>query len=259
MLWIIIISANMFFYQNCAQNDMSFTDMQQLNSIDDIVGGPPREIVEIPPEEEFIPSEVPHFECKSFVETDLRNADSGTTIEIPARNLNGVCYVFKLMDAMATVTSKTTDMERDHEVVSRDHDKGSGQNYPYVMGKSNLHIKLNDARRILLSGDAQGSGHILVDNFILVGVKPLGGRNDYNRQYIAYGTKDSGVNPGGDPQVVFRDILVDLIPFASSGTSSITPLALENKISVGHFYQFDIRSLDAGSVAKMSDIYLLIQ
>lgn len=263
LLWVGLASASLIFYQNCAQNDMSFTSTVDSHTIDDdIIGGGPREIVEIPEEEEFIPSEIEEFSCQSYVEYDMRNGSGSTPLEIPARSASGECYVLKLIDALASTPSPTSNLERDTEVISRDHDIKNNdhrdRNYPYTMGKVNLHIKLNGQRNILLSGDSQGLADILVDNFILVGVKAVGGRNDYYRQYLAYGTSDSSIVGDGN-KIAFRDSVVELLPFASKGTSSIAPLALENRISVGHFYQFDIRALDAGGTARLSDIYMIIR
>lgn len=215
----------------------------------------------IPEEQLFSSSEVSDFQCLQYVEVSLE-AVSETKWNIPKRTDEGFCYYVKIAAAIRSQSSKESGMLRDLEITSRDHDLPYADsiniNNPYIMAKQKLSFLLSDQRKILIAGGASAEDSILVDNFILVGLSPVGIAGEINREYLAYGTSDSSISID-DNKVLLNGDSVELIPFGSGGTSTIKAIALENKMAVGYIFNLDIRLLDAGGQAHMSEIYLVIQ
>lgn len=230
-----------FAFQNCSESKMTFA--------------------EIPAGELFSSSEAPEFQCLQYIEVSLSDINSQRW-DIPARTEDGLCYYVKIAEAMPVQSSKESGMSRDADVVSRDHNEslaeGLKTNNPYVMAKQKLSFMLSDQRKILIAGGPSELDPILVDNFILVGVSAEGMAENINRQYLAYGTSDSSVFLDSN-KVLYRNYQVGLIPFATGGTSTVNAIALENQMAIGYVFNLDIRLLDAGGSAHMSDIYLIIQ
>lgn len=228
-------------FQNCSESKMTFA--------------------EIPEGELFSSSEAAEFQCLQYVEVAIADIDSQRW-NIPARTADGLCYYVKIAEAMPVQPSKDSGMVRDSDVVSRDHNyslaDGLKTNNPYVMAQQKISFLLSDQRKILIAGGPSESDPILVDNFILVGVSAEGMAENITRQYLAYGTSDSSVFVDSN-KVLYRNYQVGLIPFATGGTSTVSAIALENKMAIGYVFNLDIRLLDAGGSAHMSDIYLIIQ
>lgn len=228
-------------FQNCSESKMTFA--------------------EIPEGELFSSSQAAEFQCLQYVEVSLSDIGSQRW-DIPARTEEGVCYYVKIAEAMPVQSSKDSGMGRDSDVVSRDHNfslaDGLKTNHPYVMAQQKISFSLSDQRKILVAGGPSELDPILVDNFILVGVSAEGMAENINRQYLAYGTSDSSVFTDSN-KVLYKNYQVGLIPFATGGTSTVNAIALENKMAIGYAFNLDIRLLDAGGAAHMSDIYLIIQ
>jgi hypothetical protein len=198
----------------------------------------------------------PRPSCQKFV---TLTASDGQLLDIPALTSDGICYIVKLI-SKSDYDPSSKNPKSDIEVVSRDHDKSVSDSnithHPYALGSKTLRLTFNDQRALRLSGAANDTASILVDNFILVGISlsTMKGTPSY---YKAYGTKDSCVN--GNDHVLFQNVAIPLTAFATGGTSTIRPLDLEGVTELKKEYTLDVRALDAGSVGHNSDIYLLIK
>lgn len=197
------------------------------------------------------------FKCLKVTEltmNELRN--------VPARTSEGVCYAVKLMSGIANSDSNLS-ANTDSEVVSRDHDSGNGSTRnPYILGAFTSEINLAGERVVKLSGGLDATKKILVDNFILTGVYPVStndSANDRTKYYKVRGTSDSTILSNSQYGVMFRTTLLPVIPFGTSGTSSLAPIDISAEITPNLPYMLDIRALDCGGSRELSDIYLLFQ
>jgi hypothetical protein len=114
-------------------------------------------------------------------------------------------------------------------------------------------------RNVVLSGAADSTTKITVDNFILVGLKPASA--SFNASYYhAYGTSDSTIMYNGNSDnILLQNSPVLLQPFGSGGTSTLTPLQVDGQMQVGSPTEVDVRALDCGGIGNNSDIYIVFQ
>lgn len=191
------------------------------------------------------------YNCKNVIKltyTDFLN--------MPIRDSIGTCYAVKLFDRIENTKSSLT-INRDSEVISRNHDAGPTQINPYALGKALIEFKLAGPRTVKLAGGLDAQSPIKVDNYVLVGLYPKDLTTTTDR-YKAYGTKDSTID-AKETSISFRSSMVGLTPFASNGTATLAPLEIVNQADVSLNYILDIRALDCGGARELSDIYLLFQ
>ena len=197
----------------------------------------------------FQTTQVADFTCQHLT---VLTAQSGDILHVPARDGMGECIAYKILDKIANSSSKLT-QALDNDVISRDHDTGSGdpnvQRHPYLMGSKPLNIVLDGPRSVLLSGSSDDKTNILVDNFVVIGV---------DGSYKAYGTKDSTID-ASQSMIQFKNQPLALTAFATGGTSSIAPLAIDAMIRLGTPIALDVRAEDCGGSREMSDIYLVFK
>ena len=203
------------------------------------------------------------FACKSLV--TLTSASDLMTI--PARTADGICYAYKMASAIPVGASNLT-TTIDTQVISRNHDSGSGNpaitHNPYEMGLFQGQFNLLGGRVVKLSGGPDATTHILVDNFVLMGVYPsaTGAPADLTTAYQAMGTSDSSIaNAQGvdTHSISFMNQLIPVLAFATGGTSSVAPVDITVKSPPNQVQTLDIRALDCGGSRNMSDIYILFQ
>lgn len=192
------------------------------------------------------------FQCSSVINltsaADLQN--------IPARTVEGLCYSYKMADAIANSASSLTTAV-DADVVSRNHSGGSATRNPYLMASIKLDVKLGGGRVVKLAGGSNATSPILVDNFLLVGVYPSNTAiTDWATYYNAYGTSDSTV---ANNSILFHNQNILLQPFGGGGTSTIAPLDISKFIFPLTSYTLDIRAEDCGGARQLSSLYLLFQ
>ena len=224
------------FFQNCGQPGAISSNSIDSSSLANLVHG----------------AAAGEFTCQTVV-----LLPASATINIPARSANGTCYAVKLFDAIAQSASSLT-TQIDYEVVSRDHDsKTFATRNPYLLGRSFFDLILEGPRKVKLSGGLSVSTQILVDNFVLVGIYPLGAqpRKDF---YKSFGTKDSTID-AGETFIGFRNDQIPLQPFASAGTATVTPLEIITDLQTNTGFTVDIRALDCGGARALSDVYALFQ
>lgn len=197
------------------------------------------------------------FQCRSFVVLPATEQ-----LSIPPRTAEGICYSVPIMNRIANSSSRlTTQLEMD--VVSRDHDVWAPRRNPYVLGKYQANVQIQGPRVVKLAGGLSTTSPIRVDNFLLFGLFPQSQMDanpnqvDISTSYKAMGTSDSVV-PGVNG-ILFRDIPIPVIPFASAGTSTIAPLDLSQSLTPNLPYVLDLRALDCGGSRELSDIHLLFQ
>ncbi len=237
------------FFQNCGQpGDISVSspNLDNLSELQNPIG-PSGTSSDLPRGEP-----AGDFTCQSVV-----LLPSSSNLSIPARSGNGICYAVKLFDAIEQSPSNLS-LNFDQEVISRDHEAGSfTTRNPYVLGSTLFNLKLEGPRNVKLSGGLSSSASIQIDNFVLVGIYPLGVQpiTDF---YKSYGTKDSTID-SAQAYIEFRKKQILLHPFASGGTATVVPLELVNDLQVNTDYTIDIRALDCGKVRKLSDVYALFQ
>jgi hypothetical protein len=204
----------------------------------------------------FNPATAGTYQCRSYVEI---YPQGGQQLAIPARDAKGTCYYVKLIGA-AYYQPSSSNGQLDSEIVSRNHDvpnyTANDLRHPYLLGNATLGISMEGARSLVLSGGADSSSSILVDNFILVGLAPASQAGN-PAFYKAYGTSDSTVQNSG--AIAFKQTPVYLTPFATGGTSTIAPLPIDGSMQTNQSYQLDVRALDCGIVGRSSDIYLVVQ
>jgi hypothetical protein len=208
----------------------------------------------------FNPSQTPEFKCQSI---QMISLPSSGALNIPARGDDGVCYAVKLINK-SNWSPSNNNPNSDQQVISRNHASSiyndpSLIHAPYLLGSALLDVYLQGERSILLSGGANASSNITVDNFVLIGVMPSSQNSDPHF-YKAYGTADSTVIYNGNTDnIMFMNQAVALTPFASGGTSTIKPLAIDGEMQVKQNYTLDIRAEDCGGSGNNSDIYLVFQ
>lgn len=229
-------------FQNCSDTMMQFS--------------------EIPEKDLFTYGEAPEYICQRYEEISLDDVKKDLW-EIPARSADGTCLYVKIANQLPVQASASSGLAQDSEVVASDHGKTStAENYytanPYIMASEKIQFRLADRRNLLLVGGLGENKTLLVDNFVLVGVTPVGYVQDISKNYLAYGTADSSAFRDKS-KVIVRESLVDVIRFASGGTSVVEPVPLQNKLAVGYNFFLDIRALDCGGSAHLSEIYLVIQ
>ncbi len=196
------------------------------------------------------------FKCSSVQKISLTDP-----IKIPVRTgSEGVCYAYKLFDAIANGASSLTQV-RDTTVVARNHDSGVAYQSPYSMNKALINFTLSGPRVAKLSGGVDINSPIKVDNFVLVGLYPkaLSTTSVTNANfYSAHGTSDATVTSSVN-YVLLNNNQIKLTPFASGGTATVTPLEIVHEADTNLDYILDIRSLDCGGKREQSEIYLVFQ
>ena len=235
----LLILAVLFvaFFQNCGQpGDLALKSAGQIADTSLIPAGTP----------------AGDFTCQTVV-----LLQSSPNLVIPARSGNGTCYAVKLFDAIAHSKSNLTS-QLEYDVVSRNHDTGGlPTRNPYSLGSSLFNLRLEGPRKVKLSGGLSASARILVDNFILVGIYPLGSQ-PLKYSYKSYGTKDATID-SGETYIEFKNDQIPLQPFASGGTATVEPLELVNDLQAMADYTIDLRALDCGGSRELSDVYALFQ
>jgi hypothetical protein len=198
------------------------------------------------------PQDIPEFKCSSITVVTIGGGGGSDILDIPARSADGACFAFKLMDAIASSSSGNTTVS-DNEVISRNHEAGSSERHPYLMGRTTLKVNLRGVRKLRLSGAADDATPILVDNFVLVGFGPVGG----NLNYKAYGPSDSAVAATNSVRLNGEDLAVEA--FASGGVATIGLLDVTQPMQKDVTYKIDVRAEDCGGTRNLSDIYLVFQ
>ncbi|MES2854835.1 MAG: hypothetical protein V4692_03175 [Bdellovibrionota bacterium] len=195
-------------------------------------------------------SNLPPFACTQHI---TLTPDSLGNLDVPARATDGKCYAIKILSATANSASTLTTVV-DSQIQSRNHGAGSATRNPYVLGAARLNIALVGARPIIVAGNKAGTAQILVDNFLFVAINsPSNGIAEKG----AFGTTDSTI-PGTN-HILYNGQPVQITPFGSAGTSSITPLQLEGKVPINQRFELDVRALDCGSARENSDLWLVFQ
>lgn len=197
------------------------------------------------------------FTCKTTIAIA---PGPGGVINVPARTGDGTCYAIQLMSSIANSPSSLTSTI-DTQVTSRNHDVDAGNpndvHSPYEMGQALVNFNLGGARVVKISGAADPTTPILVDNFVLRGLYPQGTAVVDSTYYTAYGTSDSTVYATGG--VLFEGGVVPLIPFATGGTSTVTPLDLSPLVTPAQTYTLDLRAEDCGGARQLSNIFLIFE
>lgn len=194
------------------------------------------------------------FKCSKFTVINL--AAGSTSINIPSRS-EGECFSIKLFDAIQNSSSKLTTL-KDLEVISSNHDSNSPQIHnPYVLGSAKINFKLGGPRVVKLSGGANSTSPILVDNFVVSGIFPAKVTPQASH-YSAHGTKDSTVDTNRT-HILLKDSPIQLKAFASGGTASVAPLEIVKEADTNLDYILDIRALDCGGSRELSEVHLLFQ
>lgn len=201
------------------------------------------------------------FKCKKVEVLSMQDLSN-----IPSRTSAGICYAVKLMSSIAN-SSSSLNRQLDTEVISRNHDNGASNplatRNPYILNTFKNEVLIKGERVIKLAGGADATKKILVDNFVLTGVYPVS-NNESAAQLVSHykvrGTSDSAVkDSAGNLGVLFRNILLPVIPFGDAGTSSVAPIDISAEIIPNVPHVIDIRALDCGGSRELSDIYLLFQ
>jgi len=192
------------------------------------------------------------FKCLKIVELPYSKKFS-----VPKRTTEGICYAMKLFDPIANSNSNLT-KEFDTTVISRDHDR-SGMNLrnPYVLNKDLLNFILEGKRVAKLSGGANATSSIKVDNFVLVGLYPEAIQPTVSH-YSAQGTLDSTVTTA-QTHILLNNQPVPLKSFGPYGTATVAPIEIVTEADENLSYMLDLRALDCGGARELSYIYLLFQ
>lgn len=199
------------------------------------------------------------YTCKT-VQTLAAGADG--IVRIPERSGtdSGECYSMKLISAIANSASNLTTVI-DPDIVSRNHDvkpqSPDAIHNAYQMGRAMVNFNVGGSRVVKIAGGASSTTPILVDNFVVRGLYPMGTNAPGAQYFAAYGTSDSSVRTTGG--VLFQDQVVLILPFATGGTSTVAPLDLNPLVVPGQDYTLDVRALDCGGSRELSDIYLIFQ
>ncbi len=194
--------------------------------------------------------------CVDFKCLSVTKLDYTKTLSIPARTSNGVCYAMKIFNKIENGASSLT-ATVDKEVVSRDHDKGSGTRNPYSMDKDLLNFNLAGPRVVKLAGGLNSTSPILIDNFALIGLYPKA-VSPLPAHFSAHGTADS-VLDSNTMDIKYKNSSVVLKPFGSAGTATVMPLDIVRSADVNLDYILDIRALDCGGSRELSDVWVLFQ
>ena len=196
------------------------------------------------------------FACTSTVELTATQLSS-----VPARSANGICYTYKLMNAIAVGPSSATGV-KDSSILARSHDVAMTNAAPWMMGSVQGKFKLLGPRVVKLAGSGSDPKvPISVDNFIITGVFPTGTTPTIASQYQARGSADAtALNNGADSgRVLLNSTPLKFTPFGGSGSASVAPVDLTAEAIPGISQNFDVRALDCGGSRQLSDIYLLFQ
>ena len=132
------------------------------------------------------------------------------------------------------------------------------------MGSVLIPFKINGARVVKLSGGLSATAPILVDNFVVIGVRPTGSDStgQISSLYKVYGSSDSTLidsNGAATENISVLGTLIPVIPFATGGTSSIAPVDVTRQVQPNVMQTLDVRALDCGGARELSNIYLLFQ
>ncbi len=192
------------------------------------------------------------FKCLSIV-----NLPYSKKFTIPARTAAGICYSMKLFNSIPNGPSNLT-QEIDSEVISRDHGQpGMFLRNPYVLGKDLLNFTLEGKRVAKLSGGANATSPIKVDNYVLVGLYPEA-IQPLTSHYSAQGTLDSTVTTA-QTHILLNNQAVPLKSFGPSGTATVAPIEIVREADTNLSYMLDLRALDCSGSRELSEIYLLFQ
>jgi hypothetical protein len=204
-----------------------------------------------------------NFNCLKYEAVSVDQLDA-----VPARSTDGICFYIKIFDAIPS-SSSAKFSQRDLDVLSRNHDINADDprqiSSPHVMGRFEHHIRLLGERKVLLSGGPDVATGLQVDNFMLYGIFP----QEYslagvwlNQFYRASGSSDStiaGSNGANSGKIFFRGSMLPLEAFTTGGVSTIAPVSLSDRIPPMTDQILDLRMLDCGAIAQLSDVYLLFQ
>lgn len=192
------------------------------------------------------------FKCLKIVNIPYTNK-----FIVPKRTTEGICYSMKLFNSIANASS-SLGKEFDLDVITRDHDKpGMNLRNPYVLDKDLLNFVLEGKRVAKLSGGANVTSPIRVDNFVLVGLYPEAVQPQTSH-YSAQGTIDSTVT-AAQTHILLKDQPVPLKSFGPSGTATVAPIEIIREADENLSYMLDLRALDCGGVRELSDIYIVFQ
>lgn len=199
------------------------------------------------------------FACKQMVALSLVNG----VLEVPARTADGICYFYKIADAISSSASNLT-VTMDSEVDSRNHDSNKivyPNRHPYVLAKALLPFKLLGLRKMKLSGSSLAPGSIKVDNYVLSGIYPSSVVNPDSTYYRAYGTEDAGYYSNGvtNKYILLKGQAIPLASFGPYGTATIAALDISTEFTINQPYRLDLRALDCGGSRELSKIFLLFQ
>ncbi len=192
------------------------------------------------------------FKCLKMVELPYSKK-----FTVPKRTTEGLCYAMKLFDPIAN-SGSSLNKELDSTVVSRDHDR-SGMNLrnPYVLDRDLLNFILEGKRIAKLSGGANITSSIKVDNFVLVGLYP-DAIQPVTAHYTAQGTLDSTVT-SAQTHILLNNQPVPLKSFGPMGTATVAPIEIISEADENLGYMLDLRALDCGGARELSNIYLIFQ
>lgn len=198
--------------------------------------------------------------CVDFTCMSVVQLSAAQLLAVPARTADGICYAYKIMNALPVAPSGTGST-KDPQVVARDHDTGAGYANAWMMASFLGRFKLLGPRVVKLSGGPSSSGQILVDNFVVAGVYQDGTAPVITRDYQARGTADCATlfNGASTGNILFQNTAIPLRPFGSAGVSSITPIDITSRVPANVTQVLDVRADDCGVNREMSDVYLLFQ
>lgn len=237
-------------FQNCSNNYKLTSDGSNSES-NNLLSNPNPNTSPSP-----IPkNQIPTFSCQTVKVLPL-TAD----LIVPARDSSGTCYAIQIFQAIQDGPSNLT-TTTDPQVISRNHDISTTDStithHPYLMGQATINLTFEGARNIKLSGQADSTSPISVDNFVMVGFGAQSTAGLVPADYAAYGTSDSTVNNTNG--VLLDNEGVALTPFASGGIATVEPLDISQSIAVHQSYTLDVRAEDCGGDRDLSDVYLLLQ
>lgn len=210
--------------------------------------------------------------CQSFTQLPSGNP----SYVIPA---DGNCYSIHIINSVPTQNSSNW-LTHIPYINSRLHGVSTNQNAPPgVIGSTSGpggsintgavwsgNITLAAPRTVTFAGNPTGTGsqsqtQITVDNYLLLqtqssaqGLNIFGEGSQDAVPWLNPGTTSNATGP-----ITVNSQPINYYPFATGGTSDITPSDLSSFFPVGDQVNFSAMGLDCGSVGGISDIYLLFQ
>ncbi|PIU00360.1 MAG: hypothetical protein COT74_05365 [Bdellovibrionales bacterium CG10_big_fil_rev_8_21_14_0_10_45_34] len=188
---------------------------------------------------------------------------------VPPRSEEGVCYYFKISDAIASASSNPT-RERRNDVKARDHEGGwqdaTRVAPPRIMGKRELIFRLQGQvgeRKVVLASDTGGTKSIKVDNFALVELYA-----GTETKYWAAGTSDAkyridnntlGISVLNALTGNWDHIVDNFTSTASGGTATVEAVEFTPIVPVETDVTLRGSALDCGGAEHSSDVYLVFK